>query len=382
MKIIAFYLPQYHNIPENNEWWGDGFTEWINVKKAKSLYEDHIQPKKPLNDNYYDLLNDDVKLWQVELAKKYGVYGFCYYHYWFNGKLLLERPMEQMLNNKNIDMPFCVCWANEAWTKAWVDSTQMLIPQKYGSRDEWKAHFDYLLPFFKDNRYIKVNGKPLLVIYKPELIDCGNDMIDYFQELARSAGFPGVEMAYQHGNMDFYSSQKDDSHYDLDIEFQPIYARYDLDLMRKQSSVKKFLKSIYNKSSIWLGRTTGKEIRLRLTKGSEQVKKYDFDEIWKLILNKPVVDKKRIPGAFAMWDNTPRHGLRGHVYEGSTPQKFEEYLEKLIIKTKDEYKKDMIFMYAWNEWAEGGYLEPDEENGYGYLAAIHTALKNTGELPE
>lgn len=219
MKIIAFYLPQFHNIPENDEWWGDGFTEWVNVKKAKPLYEGHVQPKEPLDDNYYNLTDDDVKVWQSKLAKKYGVYGFCYYHYWFNGKLLLEKPMEQMLANPEIDTPFCICWANEAWTKAWVNSTKMLIPQKYGEKKEWKEHFDYMLKFFKDDRYIKCDGKPLLVIYKPELIECGNEMIDYFQELAKEAGFPGLTLAYQHGNMDFYSEKKDDSRYDLDIEF-------------------------------------------------------------------------------------------------------------------------------------------------------------------
>lgn len=383
MKIIAFYLPQFHNIPENNEWWGDGFTEWVNVKNAKPLYEGHVQPKEPLNDNYYDLTDDKVKLWQSQLAKKYGVYGFCYYHYWFNGKLLLEKPMEQMLANPEIDTHFCICWANEAWTKAWVNSTQVLIPQKYGGKKEWKDHFDYLLQFFKDDRYIKCDGKPLLVIYKPELIECGNEMIDYFQELAKEAGFPGLAMAYQHGNMDFYSENKDDSHYDLDIEFQPIYARFDYDKAHSKSGIKTKLKPLYNKLSIWAGKKLGREINIRLkASGADTVRKYDYDKIWETILTKKVVDEKRVPGAFAMWDNTPRHGLKGHVYTGSTPEKFEKYLEQLVIKTKTEYKKDMIFVYAWNEWAEGGYLEPDKENGYGYLEAIHKALEATGELPD
>ena len=153
MKIIAFYLPQFHNIPENDEWWGDGFTEWVNVKAAKPLFEGHQQPKVPLNDNYYNLLDDNVKIWQAKIAKEHGVYGFCYYHYWFSGKMLLEKPMEQMLKNKAVDIPFCISWANETWTKAWVnDEKKVLILQKYGEKDEWKQHFDYLLPFFKDDR--------------------------------------------------------------------------------------------------------------------------------------------------------------------------------------------------------------------------------------
>ena len=173
MKIIAFYLPQFHNIPENDEWWGDGFTEWTNVKKAKPLYEGHMQPRVPLGGNYYNLLDDNVKIWQADLAKKYGVYGFCYYHYWFNGKMLLEKPMEQMLANKEVDIPFCICWANEPWTKAWVgDERKLLIAQEYGQEEEWKQHFMYLLPFFKDERYITKNGKPLFVFYRPDIVPC------------------------------------------------------------------------------------------------------------------------------------------------------------------------------------------------------------------
>ncbi|SET58064.1 hypothetical protein SAMN04487771_102610 [[Clostridium] aminophilum] len=384
MKIIAFYLPQFHNIPENDEWWGDGFTEWVNVKNAKPLYEGHVQPKVPLNNNYYNLLEDDVKLWQVKLAKKYGVYGFCYYHYWFNGKLLLEKPMEQMLANKEIDLPFCICWANEAWTKAWVGSNEPLILQKYGREKEWKEHFDYLLSFFRDERYIKVDGKPLFIIYKPEIIGCGNEMLDYFQELAKAAGFPGIATAYQHGNMDFNSAAKDDSRYDYDIEFQPIYAKYEYQEEKRRigSKSKYFLRKYYNRLSDWMGKNIGIDLRvLRGVKNENEVKKYDYDEMWKRIINAPVVDSKRLPGAFAMWDNTPRHGMGGHVFTGATPDKFESYLEQQIIKAKNEYHKDMIFIYAWNEWAEGGYLEPDEENGYGYLEAIRTALLNTGEFP-
>ena len=170
MKIIPFYLPQFHNIPENDEWWGNGFTEWTNIKSAKPLFEGHKQPKVPINGNYYDLLNDDVKIWQAELAKKYGIYGFCYYHYWFNGKMLLEKPMEQMLTNHNIDIPFCICWANAAWTKAWVgEEKKVLIPQTYGGRNEWEEHFFYFLPFFKDRRYIRENNKPVIIIYRPQI---------------------------------------------------------------------------------------------------------------------------------------------------------------------------------------------------------------------
>ena len=186
MKIIAFYLPQFHNIPENDEWWGNGFTEWTNVKKAKPIFEGHQQPKVPLNNNYYNLLDDNVKVWQADLAKKYGVYGFCYYHYWFNGKMLLEKPMEQMLENKEVDIPFCISWANEPWTKAWVgDEKKMLIAQEYGQEEEWKEHFMYLLPFFKDERYnfiiaIRLSMMKRNITFHHFSFDAGNGIIDDF----------------------------------------------------------------------------------------------------------------------------------------------------------------------------------------------------------
>lgn len=227
MKIITFYLPQFHEIPENNEWWGKGFTEWVNVKKAQPLYEGHEQPRVPLNENYYNLLDPNVQVWQAKIAKEYGVYGFCYYHYWFNGKLLLEKPMENMLKNRDIDIPFCVCWANEPWTRAWVGETKVLIPQLYGEKREWKEHFDYLLPFFKDSRYICDDGKPLVVIYRPEVIECLNEMLDYWNELAIQEGFEGLTYAYQ--NIDFdLKADKDDSRFKYNIEFQPLYARHDM----------------------------------------------------------------------------------------------------------------------------------------------------------
>lgn len=380
MKVIALYLPQFHEIPENKEWWGEGFTEWVNVKKAKPLYEGHVQPKIPLNHNYYDLSDERVQIWQAELAKKYGIYGFCYYHYWFNGKLLLQKPMENMLKNPKINLPFCICWANEAWTKAWTGEKKVIMPQYYGGRKEWEEHFEYMLPFFKDERYIKCDGKPLFVFYRPELIDCADDMIDCFQELAKNAGFPGLMIAYQHGDMDYYYPDKDKSKYDLDIEFQPLYARADYAIKQDSNRpVYAFVKRFYNKASLLVGRKLGFEIKVRNKR--ENVLKFDYDKLWECIINKEVVDSKRVPGAFTAWDNTPRHGQRGHVFVGSSPEKFKSYMSALIKKTRDEYHKDMIFVFAWNEWAEGGYLEPDEENGYGYLEAIRDALEENNELP-
>lgn len=383
MKIITFYLPQFHNIPENDEWWGDGFTEWVNVKAAKPLFEGHHQPKIPLNGNYYNLLDDDVKIWQAKVAKEHGVYGFCYYHYWFSGKMLLEKPMEQMLQNKAVDIPFCISWANETWTKAWVnDEKKVLILQKYGEKEEWKQHFDYLLPFFKDDRYIKENNKPLFIIYRPEVVECLNEMLDYWNQLAIDNGFDGMCFAYQTINMDI-TNGSDTSRFDYDIEFQPSYARFD---MSNRKSKLAALKKIRRNVAKWFEKKFGIDL-LRYTSLMSARKllhtnRIDYSETWETILARKPISEKCVPGAFAAWDNTPRHKERGWVYTNNTPEIFEKYMEKQIMRARDVYHKDMIFMYAWNEWAEGGYLEPDEEHGYAYLNAIKTALENTGEFPE
>lgn len=383
MRIITYYLPQFHNIPENDEWWGDGFTEWVNVKAAKPLFEGHRQPKVPLNENYYNLLDDDVKVWQAKIAKEHGVYGFCYYHYWFSGKMLLEKPMEQMLQNKAVDIPFCISWANETWTKAWVnDEKKILILQKYGEKDEWKQHFDYLLPFFKDDRYIKENNKPLFIIYRPEVIECLNEMLDYWNQLAIENGFDGMCFAYQTINMDI-TNGSDTSRFDYDIEFQPSYARFDMSNRKGKLAA---LKKIRRNVAKWFEKKFGIDL-LRYTSPMTARKLLhangiDYSEAWEAILARKPISNKCIPGAFAAWDNTPRHKERGWVYTNNTPEIFEKYLEKQIIRAKEVYHKDMIFMYAWNEWAEGGYLEPDEEHGYAYLDAIKTALEKTGEFPE
>lgn len=382
MKIIAFYLPQFHNIPENDEWWGNGFTEWTNVKKAKPLYEGHMQPRVPLGGNYYNLLDDNVKIWQADLAKKYGVYGFCYYHYWFNGKMLLEKPMEQMLANKEVDMPFCICWANEPWTKAWVgDERKLLIAQEYGKEEEWKQHFMYLLPFFKDERYITKDGKPLFVFYRPDIVPCMKKMIETWDKLAKENGLSGITFAFQSGDYDWNNS-KEANLFDYDIEFQPPYASHWL-----YSNDGKFVSAL-KKCRRLLAGWAGKKFGIDLYRyGTAQYKKMtgqtvaNYDSMWQKIIEAKPVRSNSIPGAFVKWDNTPRHGERGQINVG-TPEKFEYYLSKQIKHAREDYHEDMIFMYAWNEWAEGGYLEPDEDDKYGYLEAIKRALEENNEFPE
>ena len=382
MKIIAFYLPQFHNIPENDEWWGNGFTEWTNVKKAKPLYEGHMQPRVPLGGNYYNLLDDNVKIWQADLAKKYGVYGFCYYHYWFNGKMLLEKPMEQMLANKEVDIPFCICWANEPWTKAWVgDERKLLIAQEYGQEEEWKQHFMYLLPFFKDERYITKDGKPLFVFYRPDIVPCMKEMIETWDKLAKENGLSGITFAFQSGDYDWNNS-KGAKLFDYDIEFQPPYASHWL--YSNDGKIISALKKCRRLLAGWAGKKFGIDL---YRYGTAQYKKMtgqtvaNYDSMWQKIIEAKPMRSNSIPGAFVKWDNTPRHGERGQINVG-TPEKFEYYLSKQIKHAREDYHEDMIFMYAWNEWAEGGYLEPDEDDKYGYLEAIKRALEENNEFPE
>lgn len=374
MKVIAYYLPQFHEIPENNEWWGKGFTEWTNVKKAKSLYEGHCQPRVPLNKNYYDLSKKETMRWQIDLAHKYGVYGFCFYHYWFNGKMLLEKPAEYLLEDKSLDINFCFSWANEPWTNGWVsDKANVLMPQRYGGKPDWKQHFDYLLPFFKDDRYIKYDGKPLFILYKADIVPNLNEMIDYYQELAKKAGLPGISFAYQQLYLNEWD-MPDDSRFDLNIHFEPIYAYRDLTY-----NTHKTLRKIKRRVSRFLEMHTKINIeRVSATKGLVTP---DYDEIWKLIVKRNPVSSKDVPGGFADWDNTPRRGINGKVYVGACPEKFKKYMTIQIKRAKEVFHKDMIFVYAWNEWAEGGYLEPDERFKYGYLEGIKAALEDNNEWP-
>ena len=365
MKVIAFYLPQFHAIPENDEWWGKGFTEWVNVKKAKPFFNNHNQPRVPLNDNYYNLLDSNVQQWQIEIAKKHNIYGFCYYHYWFDGHLLLEKPMENMLNNKNLDFPFCICWANEDWTKAWVSQEDtVLISQNYGDKKEWKEHFEYLLKFFKDERYIIENNMPVLVIYRPQIVRNLNEMLDYWNELSITEGFNGIKFAYQSPSMD-YIKNKDDSRFTYNIEAQPSYARMELGLSNKKLLKKIYLnlKNILEKKGINVLKKQNKGLSIR-----------SYDEAWETILNMKPKTAKSIPGAFVDFDNTPRRGDKGTLYSGVSVEKFRFYFDKLVEKAINEYKTDKIFIFAWNEWAEGGYLEPDTLNEFGYLEAIRDVL--------
>ena len=367
MKIIPLYLPQFHQIPENDEWWGKGFTEWTNVKKAKPLFNGHYQPRIPLDKNYYDLTLVEVLKWQCKIAKDHGIYGFCFYHYWFNGKLLLEKPMELLLAHPEIDTHYCVSWANHNWEDSWKASPgreKILIGHDFDDETDWKPHFNYLLQFFKDPRYMKEDGKPLLTIYIPNIIGKLNKMLTLWNQMAIESGFSGLKFLFQSA-MSYQSKGWDRSMFDYGIEFHPGFVNNVpsklsfFNIMKYSHKIKSFL-----------------GIKSRLTRVQKKVAFSNYDETWKRILSlKPSADNA-IPSAFVDWDNTPRKQHSGRVYLGATPEKFKKYFKQLLVKAKVEYKTDKIFLFAWNEWAEGGYLEPDEKYGYGYLNAIKDAIND------
>lgn len=347
-KLLALYLPQFHVIPENNLWWGDGFTEWTNVKKALPLYNGHAQPRIPLDEKYYDLDDIEVMKWQAELAKKYGVYGFCYYHYWFNGKKLLERPLENMLKHRSVDIPFCLSWANEPWARTWDGrDTDVLMPQVYGGQPEWLEHFTYLLDFFKDDRYIKIDNKPIMVIYRVSNIPNVNDMISYWNELAVEHGFSGIYLIETLNSREKEPYTRDSS---AAFEFEPSYTlhhRY------------KFRYRVLG----WLKR---KYYKLALK---------SYDSIYNSIVDVKTIStgKKRFLGAFVDWDNSPRKGRKALIVTGATPAKFGTYFKKQVENAK-KFDSDYIFINAWNEWAEGTYLEPDSRNRLSYLEEIRKVI--------
>lgn len=355
IKVIPFYLPQFHTIPENDEWWGEGFTEWTNVRKAKSYRKGQGQPRVPLNDNYYDLSKVETLRWQADLANKYGIYGFCFYHYWFNGKLLLEKPSQNLLGNKDIKLRFCFSWANEPWTRTWDGkNTEVLMPQEYGDKKDWKRHFEYLIPFFKDERYIKENGKPMFVIYKSASIEKCEEMMLYWQMLAKEAGFNGVHFVE---TLKKWLPDTRELPFDAKVEFEPIGAK--------------------NVSSLYFQRIRRYSVRvvnkLFGTSYPEHSKVTFADEAKKSLMNLSPIGT--YPGVFIGWDNSPRIKEKGVFITRPTKAEFKNYLREKIRIGKEIYHTDYLFINAWNEWAEGTYLEPDTEMRYAYLEAISEVLE-------
>lgn len=354
MKKFAIYLPQFHEIPENNKWWGQGFTEWTNVKKGAPLFKGHVQPKTPLNNNYYNLLNEDTIKWQTSLMKEYGIDGLIYYHYYFQGKLMLEKPAENLIKNKDINQPFFFYWANHTWYRSWEGTKEILLEQTYGDKSDWEKHFQYLLPFFKDERYEKKDNMPLFMVFNTDF-ECKNELLEYFDSRCKDEGFAGLYAieTFLDGKYK-WPNDLNESLANLSKCSKKLYLREANTALNIYSSKYKF----YPTKAI-------KRINKTISKifGKEKVSIYDGNTLYNLIIKEEPINEKIIHGLFFEWDNTPRHSTRGFVI--TPPSK--EMFDKAMNHFKNE---DYIFFNAWNEWAEGMMLEPTEENKYKYLEWI------------
>ena len=344
MKKFAFFLPQFHEIPENDKWWGKGFTEWTNVKNAKPLFKGHVQPKHPLDDNYYNLLDKSTVEWQTKLMNQYGIDGFIYYHYYFTGKLLLEKPAENLLKWKDVPQHFFFCWANHTWNRSWEGKTDVLLEQKYGTEQDWEKHFQYLLPFFKDNRYEKRNNKPLFMIFNSNFKE-KNALFKYFDKRCKEEGFNGICLIETYKGLESIESFKSNQSSNTEFTFyrEPNVSQF---TYINESLPRHILHHI-----AWMLREKGVIKKPYIIDGNKLMNvKMKHEPLGDGIAN----------GLWFEWDNTPRHKNRGYVITSYSHDNFIKYMK--LIKNQ-EY----LFINAWNEWAEGMIMEPTEENGYKYL---------------
>jgi lipopolysaccharide biosynthesis protein len=360
LKPIALYLPQYHKIDENNKWWGKGFTEWTNVKKAKSLFKGHYQPHIPVKNNYYDLSNNETLIKQAELAKKYGIYGFCFYHYWFNGKLLLEKPIENLLKNKEPNFPFCLSWANENWTRTWDgQDKQILIEQIYSFEDDLN-HIKYLIPFFKDDRYIKIDGKPIFLMYRSELHPHIKEATEIWRQVVKDAGFPDLYLIRMEN---FTRGINPSEHgFDAGMEFAP-----DVSNRGKKVQKNNLLKYVYTKLLHILGLKKSAFFENQI---------FSYPSLQKNMIYKAKESYTYFRCICPSWDNSARRQTNATIYINSTPKLFGNWA-KLMMEYTHKYlpeNEKFLFINAWNEWGEGCHLEPDEKYGTQYLEEFKKAL--------
>lgn len=362
MRWFAFYLPQFHETKENNEWWGKGFTEWTHVNGAKPIYKGHRQPIAPLDKNYYDLMNKESVLWQTNLMKQYGVDGFVYYHYYFRGQKLLEKPAENLLKWTDIDQPFFFCWANHTWYQAINGVKKVLREQTYGTQEDWEDHFQYLLPFFRDDRYEKIDNKPVFMIYVPDFPE-KQAMMDYFEKRCRDAGFAGIYV------IETFADSTNPRNYpafrnNVCTQTQKLY-------IREPS----YSTCIANRSRMRSPMRIWRAVMQRLScKGLVKwVNKFDGNQLYRIMRTHQLKGEDLCHSAFFSWDNTPRHGVRGYVITEPSKENFMRYADTV---KDDEY----VFINAWNEWAEGMILEPTEHNGYKYLEWIKEWNDRNGKI--
>lgn len=344
---VAFYLPQFHPIPENDRWWGQGFTEWTNVRAAKPLFRGHHQPRVPERLGYYDLRDPDIRAQQADLAQQFGIAAFCYYHYWFNGHRLLERPFDEVLSSGQPDFPFMICWANENWTRVWDGGERnVLIEQKYSDRDDLD-HFRVLAPALADPRYVTLDGRPVLLVYKIGLLPDAARTADTWRAEADRLGLAPPYLCSVESAGDAHRDPRSYG-FDAAVEFAP-QPRH-LPKWRRTNHV---LESLAAKSI--LPRRFGHHI-------------FRYDAIIERLAAKPAPDHPWFRAITPGWDNTPRRRTGGLIIRDSTPERFEQWATDVLRESAARHS-EFVFINAWNEWAEGAYLEPDQQHGTAYLEA-------------
>jgi lipopolysaccharide biosynthesis protein len=355
IKPIAIHLPQFHPITENDQWWGKGFTEWTNVSKAKPLFAGHYQPHLPADLGFYDLRLEEARLAQADLAKHYGIQGFCYYHYWFNGKRLLNRPLDDMIASKEPDFPFMLCWANENWTRRWDGlDQQILIKQEYSERDD-RNHIRFLCEnFFMDPRYLKVKGKPFFLIYRPSLFPNVRKTIDIWRDEAVRLGVGELFLGY----VQSFGVKHDPKQlgFDCAIEFHPDF----------HSHGKKVPTPVHHKLLM----------KLRMKDSPFAWNNIvSYKSYVEAVMDIPIAQRV-FPGITPMWDNSARKKKEAYIFYDSTPELYEEWLNRIYEKySKVPFDDKFVFINAWNEWAEGNHLEPCQKWGRSYLEATKRVVE-------
>lgn len=359
VRLIAFYLPQFHPIAENDEWWGRGFTEWTNVARARPLFRGHQQPHLPADLGFYDLRLPEARQAQADLARQYGVAGFCYYHYWFGGRRLLERPFDEVLASGQPDFPFCLCWANEEWTRTWDGwSGHKLIAQSY-SEDDDRAHIRWLARALRDPRYIRVGDKPLVAIYRAHKLPDPRRTAAIWREEARALGVGELYLC----RVESFPTERGDPRefgFDAAIEFQPDWANLGRLLHRDKL-----------RRALW---------KLGLNRSAYQRHQvYSYPELAERALRKPPAPYPRFPCVTPMWDNSARRASGAGIFAGSTPALYERWLRDTLVRFRPPTPgANLVFVNAWNEWAEGNHLEPCQRWGRAYLEATQRALESGG----
>ncbi len=361
IRPIAFYLPQFHPIPENDEWWGKGFTEWTNVVKAKPLFPDHYQPHIPTDLGFYDLRLAETRQAQADLATEYGIYGFCYYHYWFNGKHLLERPFNEVLASGKPEFPFCLCWANENWTRTWDGlEKHVLMEQKYCDEDD-RQHIQWLAKAFQDERYIRVENKPLFLVYKASNLPDPLKTTSIWREEARKMGIGEIFLC----RVESFSSEHIDPTeigFDAAVEFQPDWANTEFKIYAPQSGIIERL---------------ARKLGMSNKEHFDYCRTLDYSSMVKKMLQKSTPPYKRFRCVVPSWDNTARRKNGASILKDSTPELYEKWLKAVVESTQKTNKENFIFINGWNEWAEGNHLEPCQRWGHAYLEATRRAVMST-----